>query len=205
MSALGSYSRLFCPAALNIQELQQSIQQQLLRSERCASPGSMLMSPHQPRLRRAGGKEGMSHPPTGEGKGRREGTKGGSAAAHGVNSPRVGCCCTSKSDNRKVKRARSVYWRILKVASGLCPRPAPWRVPARSSHRPSGAAEPEPPAPARGRGSPREREALPTALISGSRQLCDPFSLSSRFSPVTYRLRDNSPTLSPSVATPITY
>lgn len=43
-------------------------------------------------------------------------------------------------------------------------------------------------------------EALPTAPISGSRQLCDLFSLSSRFSPVTYRLRDNSPTLSPSVA-----
>lgn len=41
-------------------------------------------------------------------------------------------------------------------------------------------------------------EALPTSPISGSRQLCDLFSLSSRFSPVTYRLRDNSPTLSPS-------
>lgn len=70
----------------------------------------------------------------------------------------------------------------------------------RSSRRPSSAAEPEPPAPARGRGSPRELEALPTALISGSRQLCDPFSSSRRFSPITYRLRDNSPMLSSSVA-----
>lgn len=70
----------------------------------------------------------------------------------------------------------------------------------RSSRRPSSAAEPEPPAPARGRGSLRELEALPTALISGSRQLCDPFSSSRRFSPITYRLRDNSPMLSSSVA-----
>lgn len=70
-----------------------------------------------------------------------------------------------------------------------------------SSRRPSSAAEPEPPRPRPRQGeSPRELEALPTALISGSQQLCDPFSLSSRFSPVTYRLRDNSLMLSPSVA-----
>lgn len=81
----------------------------------------MLMSPNYPQLTQAGGKEGMSHPPP-LGKGR-EG-----AASHGVNSPRAGCCCTLKSDNRKVKRARSVYLRILKVASGLCPRPRPCRA-----------------------------------------------------------------------------
>lgn len=85
-----------------------------------ASPCSMLMSPNYPQLTQAGGKEGMSHPPP-LGKGR-------STASHGVNFPRVGCCCTLKSDNRKVKRARSVYLRVSKVASGLCLRPPPWRA-----------------------------------------------------------------------------
>lgn len=124
------------------------------------------------------------------------GRDGQKQASRGVNSPRVGCCCTLRSDNRKVKRARPVCLGILKVASGRCPRPPRGKFPPRLQRGRARAPRPRP----RQGESPRELEALPTALISGSRQLCDPFSLSSRFSPVTYRLRDNSLMLSPSVA-----
>lgn len=131
----------------------------------------------------------MSHPPpSGTG---RDGQR--STASRGVNSPRVGCCCTLKSDNRKVKRACSVCLGILKVAWDFVHDLLRGKFPPPLQ---SGRARAPRPRPRQGE-SPRELEALPTALISGSRQLCDPFSLSSRFSPVTYRLRDNSPTFRP--------
>lgn len=71
-------------------------------------------------------------------------------ASRGVNSPRVGCCCTLKSDNKKVKQARSVCLGILKVASGLCPRPPPWEVPT----APPAQRSPSPPPPPEAGGEP---------------------------------------------------
>lgn len=98
-----------------------------------------------------------------------------------------------KSDNKKVKRARSVCLGVLKVASGLCPRPPPWEVPAAPAARQS----PSPPPPPEAGGEPPGMEALPTALISGHGSYAIPSPYRADSAPVTYRLRDNSPMLSP--------